>query len=98
MGACEHSGWVDLSFHSTQALQSRPVVEPVTSPAGALVEVGVVDAGRPLQECLLNDLHVGVNLRGRGSVRGDSQGKHQKAGLQMTDRAGIDRTLGNSTT
>jgi hypothetical protein len=97
MGAGEHSGRVDSRFHSTQTLKGRSVVEPVTSPAVAFVEVGVMDAGRPWEKCLLNQLYLGVDLRSRGRVRGDSYCKHQKPGLQVTDGAGIRRSLGDCT-
>jgi hypothetical protein len=97
MGAGEHSGRVDSCFQSTQTLKGRSVVEPVTSPAGALVEVGAMDAGCPEEEYLLNQLYMGVDLRSRGRIRGNSYCKHQKPGLQVTDGAGIRRSLGDGT-
>jgi hypothetical protein len=51
----------------------------------------------PREKCLLNYLHMGVDLRSRGRVRGDSYRKHQKPGLQVTDGAGIRRALGDCT-
>ena len=47
------------------------VMEPVTPAARALVEVGVMDAGRPWEECLLNQLHMGVDFHSRGRIRRD---------------------------
>jgi hypothetical protein len=72
-------------------------MEPVTPAARTLVEVGVMDAGRPWEKCLLNQLYVGVHLRSRRRVRGDSYSKHQKSGLQVADGAGIRRSLGDGT-
>lgn len=69
MGAAKHAGRVDSCFPSPKTLKRRVTMKPSTSAAWALVEVGVTDAGRPREECLLNKLHMGVNLRRRGSGR-----------------------------
>ena len=97
MGTREYSGWVDSCCQRTKTLEGRPVVEPVTPAAVALVEVGVMDAGRPGEECLLNQLYMRVDLRSRCRVRSDSYCKHQKLGAQVTDGASIRRSLGDGT-
>jgi hypothetical protein len=94
MGASEHSGWVDSRFHSTQTLERRPIMESIAPAARAFVVIGVMDAGPPGEEGLLNQLYMGVDLRSRGRIWSDSNCKHQKLGIQVTDGAGIHRALG----
>ena len=73
-------------------------MEPVASACGVLIEVRVVNAGRPWAECPLDNLHVGIDLGSGGCVRGDADGVHGEFGVEVAHRACVGGSLGNGTT